>query len=66
MDLGDQRSELLRVRVVSREQDHAAHQRMAQHFALFGVEGCSGNVDHQGPKRHDCFLEASSTAIDST
>ena len=63
VDVGDEPRELLRVRVVARKKDHAAHQRVLQDLALFGLQHRALEVDHQGAERHDA---RSSTAMDST
>src|SRR5690349_11488208 len=67
MDVGDQPGELVGVGVVAREQDDAAHERMAQDFAVLGRELETGDIDHQWPKGHRRRLYfLSSTATDST
>ena len=65
MDVGDEAGELLGVGVVAREQDDAAHERMAQHFAVLGRQLETGDIDHQWPKGHKPHF-LSSTATDST
>ena len=41
------RRELLGIGVVAREEDDAAHERMAQHIAVLGRQLETGDIDHQ-------------------
>ena len=52
MDVGHQARELRGIGVVAREQDDAAHERMAQHIAVLGRQLETGHVDHQWTQGH--------------
>ncbi len=54
-NLSHQRAQLCAIDVVAREQDHAAHERMRQHLAIFGAELGAGDIDHQRAQRHEAF-----------
>ena len=56
MDVGHQARELLGGGVVAREQDDAAHERMAQHFAVLGRQLETGDIDHQWAQGSRLFL----------
>ena len=56
VDLRHQPPQLLRVGVVAREQDDAAHQRMREHFAIFGRQLLARDIDHQRSQRHCALL----------
>src|SRR5207248_5428373 len=52
MNRADQCGQLVGDGVVAREEDAAAHQRMAQQLALLGGGRAAGEVDHQGAQTH--------------
>ena len=52
VDVGHQLRELLGRLVVAREQDDAAHERMAQHVAVLGRQLETCHVDHQRTQGH--------------
>src|SRR2546430_1947777 len=52
MNRADQCGELLGIGVVAREEDDAAHQRMAQQLALLRADGAAHEIDHQGAETH--------------
>jgi hypothetical protein len=47
-----ERSQLLRIEVVAREQDHTADERVSQQLAFLGKELGPREVDHQRAKTH--------------
>ena len=55
MDVRHETGELGRIGVVAREQDDAAHERMAQHLAVLGRQLETADIDHQWSKSHNLF-----------
>ena len=53
VNIGHQVRELRGIGVVASKEDDAAHQRMAQHFAVLGRQLETGHIDHQWPKGHN-------------
>src|SRR6187549_291626 len=56
MDLGDELRELLDVREIAREQNHAADERRLKPLAFVRGEGLAAQVDHQRTQRHGLSL----------
>jgi hypothetical protein len=52
VDVRDEFRELFGACEVAREEDDAAHERMAQHFAVFGRQLETVDVDHQWAQGH--------------
>ena len=52
MDLGDELRELLDVREIAREQNHAADERRLKPLAFVRGESLAAQVDHQRTQRH--------------